>query len=184
MLEPAINYRIKAQTEYQSIMFQDKMKFYFKKKHIDYSLDIQESMEEKIQMVSVDPETYEVVGFFSTSVDWDTRIGRDVSILNFKEKNHIFDEDWGRFFFMLFEQFGLKKLTWNIIIGNKAEKLYDRLAENFGGRIVGTFKDDVMLYDGRLYDVKYYELFGKDFINGFINNEATIHNYRRVGFHE
>ena len=59
---------------------------------------------------------------------------------------------------LLFKQYGINRAVFNVIVGNPAERLYDRICNKYGGRVIGTFNQEAKLQDGKLYDVKYYEM--------------------------
>jgi hypothetical protein len=63
----------------------------------------------------------------------------------------------------VFEKFGFNKISFTVVIGNSIEKTYDKLVRIYGGRIVGIFRQDVRLIDGKLYDAKYYEILAEDY---------------------
>lgn len=64
----------------------------------------------------------------------------------------------------LFNDLKVPKIKWSVLIGNRAEILYDRFISKNGGRVVGlALKEDIAL-DGELCDVKYYEVLREDFI--------------------
>jgi hypothetical protein len=48
-------------------------------------------------------------------------------------------------------------------IGNPIEKQYDKIIFKYNGSIVGIRKKEVILIDGKYYDLKLYEIFKKDY---------------------
>jgi hypothetical protein len=71
----------------------------------------------------------------------------------------------------IFEKYRFNKLNFTVARGNPIEKTYDKLIKRYNGRIVGILEQEARLIDGRLYDVKEYELladryFGRNKING------------------
>ena len=42
--------------------------------------------------------------------------------------------------------------------------MYDKFISKYGGRIVGIKQKDTMLFDGKLYDTKMYEIFTEDYL--------------------
>jgi hypothetical protein len=58
----------------------------------------------------------------------------------------------------IFEKYHFNKLNFSVIRGNLIEKTYDKLIRKYNGRIVGIKEKETMLIDGRLYDVKEYEI--------------------------
>jgi hypothetical protein len=57
-----------------------------------------------------------------------------------------------------------------VVVGNPAERLYDRVINKYGGRIVGIKEKSTKLIDGLYYDVKLYEIFKEDFDKARIKN--------------
>jgi hypothetical protein len=67
----------------------------------------------------------------------------------------------------IFEKYRFNKLNFGVVRGNQVEKTYDKLIKRYNGRIVGIKEQETRLMDGRLYDVKEYEIladryFGRD----------------------
>jgi hypothetical protein len=58
----------------------------------------------------------------------------------------------------IFEKYHFSKLNFNVVIGNPIEKTYDKLIRRYNGRVVGIKEQETKLLDGRLYDVKEYEI--------------------------
>jgi hypothetical protein len=58
----------------------------------------------------------------------------------------------------IFEKYRFNKLNFTVVRGNPIEKTYDKLINRYNGRIVGVREQETRLIDGRLYDVKEYEL--------------------------
>jgi len=63
----------------------------------------------------------------------------------------------------IFVKYGFVKINFNVAVGNPIEKTYDKLVRRYNGRIVGVRKQDVKLLDGKLYDLKEYEIFASDY---------------------
>jgi hypothetical protein len=55
-------------------------------------------------------------------------------------------------------------MRFGVIVGNPIEKTYDKLIEKYGGKICGYAKEDIKLFDGKLYDLKNYEIMREDYI--------------------
>ena len=55
------------------------------------------------------------------------------------------------------------KMNWSVIVGNPAERMYDKFIAKHGGRVVGTYRRDTLLCDGEFYDRKAYELLSEEF---------------------
>jgi hypothetical protein len=64
----------------------------------------------------------------------------------------------------IFKTFRFNKLNFTVVIGNPVEKTYDKLINRYNGRIVGIKEQETRLIDGRLYDVKEYEILADGFL--------------------
>lgn len=127
---------------------------------MDYFIPIYHDSGEMLQMVSLDQD--KLVGYFGVRFNRETNAAYDLEIIKFGDSLE-FSIDLRDFFVSLYDKFGVEKVIFSVIIGNPAERLYDNVIRTYGGRIVGTFKNDVKLYDGQLYDVKWYEIAKDDF---------------------
>lgn len=178
MLDLAINHAPELQAKYRATIFDERYKYYRRTPGGEYYIPIADNSHDAVQFVSLD-ET-EVIGYFSVKVNRLTQTGYDLEAIHFSSKQSpIFTQDIYNFFSALYLTFGLNRLTWSVVVGNPAERFYDRLVDNFGMRIVGTFKDEVMLYDGQLYDLKYYEYFKDDFLKCTHVDNSTYRNFNK-----
>ena len=80
-----------------------------------------------------------------------------------KDNGYTFMKDTIKCLCDIFEKFGFNKLSYSVVVGNPAERNWDKLTEKFGGRIIGTLKEDTVLQDGRYYDVKEYEILAEEY---------------------
>lgn len=111
---------------------------------------------ESIARVSVNPKTGEVLGFLVAFTDRDPNIIHGMGILAFKQNSKTFYKDSIQFVDELLVRFN--RVGWEVVVGNPAEKIYDKMIRRWGGRIVGTRCAWARLTDGRLYDSKVYEI--------------------------
>lgn len=111
----------------------------------------------------------EVVGYISYDINRVSNSCFNLIIINFKKNtlSKTFGEDLIQLFEDMFSKFKFRKLKFGVVIGNPAEKFYDKYITKIGGRIVGIYKEDVVLIDGNLYDYKEYEVFREDFIKSY-----------------
>jgi hypothetical protein len=58
----------------------------------------------------------------------------------------------------IFEKYHFNKLNFSVVQGNPIEKTYDKLIRRYNGRIVGIKEQETRLIDGKIYDIKEYEL--------------------------
>lgn len=63
-----------------------------------------------------------------------------------------------------FTKYNINKLSFIVLIGNPAEKIYDRFIENSGGRIVGIRYKHECNTINEICDVKIYEVLKEDYL--------------------
>lgn len=82
----------------------------------------------------------------------------------FFDINYTFSKDFRKFLTELFDRYNFNKVSFKVIKGNAAEKMYDKYIEKYNGRVVGYRKNEIMLSDGRYYDDKLYEITKEDYL--------------------
>jgi len=88
-----------------------------------------------------------------------------------KEHPYIFGKDLITSVRDIFEKYGLNKVNFAVVIGNPVEKTYDKLINKYGGRLLGIWKQECRLIDGKLYDMKDYELLADEYFKKRSNME-------------
>lgn len=83
-------------------------------------------------------------------------------ILSYRDNPLTTIKDLMDFIDHLFE-LGTTKINFSILIGNKAEKLYDNFIKKFNGMAVGTYKNHATNLANEVCDVKLYELLWEDY---------------------
>jgi hypothetical protein len=63
----------------------------------------------------------------------------------------------------VFETYCFDKLNFIVVHGNPIEKTYDKLIRRYNGRIVGIKEQETRLIDGKLYNVKEYEILAANY---------------------
>jgi hypothetical protein len=58
----------------------------------------------------------------------------------------------------MFEKYRFNKLNFTVVRDNPIEKTYGKLIKRYNGRIAGIREQETKLIDGKLYDVKEYEI--------------------------
>ncbi len=114
------------------------------------------------QFVSLNPSGC-VIGYLEYGVKQPERYVSHLAIINFTD-DCLFGIDVIAMFKDIFLKYQYKKIVFSVIIGNPIEPKYDRLISRCGGRVVGVYKEDVMLPDGKLYDRKIYEIRREDYL--------------------
>lgn len=178
MLDLAINHVPQLQAEFRKTLFKERYKYYFRTPAIDYFIPVSNNSDH-MQFVSID-EYGRVIGYLAVKINPITKTGYDVSAINFQDRESpIFTQDLYDFYCKLFFDFGLNRLVWSVVEENPADGFFKRLTM-FGVREVGVFKDDVMLYDGKLYNLKYYECMKEDFKEKMLDKGYTAQDYRQI----
>lgn len=162
MLKPAYPYKEKLQQKYNEIIFQDKYMFYNCATYWEYEFKLSQDSWNSIEMVSVDSQD-NVIGFFKASLDKSSEKVSSLGVANFNDANVVFAKDLKQFILGLLFKFNFRKIEWTVVVGNPAEKMYDRFISKYGGSITGVHRETVKLQDGKYYDMKGYELFRSEF---------------------
>lgn len=163
MLKLAYLYKDKLNEKYAQIAFDERYKFYVGQ-YWSYSLDINDNSWDVIQMVSVDKND-NVIGYLSANVDRFSNKASSVGAINFDRNiNLVFSKDLHKFLEDLFIKYNFRKVEWWVIVGNPAEKMYNKIIKKYGGKVTGIKKESIMTPDGILADVKEYELFRETYV--------------------
>jgi RimJ/RimL family protein N-acetyltransferase len=108
-----------------------------------------------------------VIGYISYFIKRSEHYANSLNIVHFGGKDAkngiIFGKDVMTALRDIFERFRFIKLDFCVVSGNPIERTYDKLIKRYGGRIVGIFKNETRLIDGRLYDVKHYEILAEEY---------------------
>jgi len=97
-----------------------------------------------------------VVGKIDLSINIAADAVIDVSVMALSEKfRFIFAKDVMTFIRYLMQKY--RKISFFVLIGNPAEKTYNRLAKILGWKIVGIMEKQVMNANGGWNDIKLYE---------------------------
>ena len=108
-----------------------------------------------------------ILGYISYAIKRMDNYVSSVNIIHFGGKNSkggiVFGRDVITAMKDVFEKYGFGKICFCVVIGNPIEKTYDKLIKRYGGRVVGVFKKDTRMIDGKLYDVKHYEIMAEEY---------------------
>lgn len=180
MLELAYANQEELQKKFLSIAFVDKYKYYNNSTYIGYKSDLSEDSWAELQFVSKKDGV--VIGFLGASIDRTVGYVMALQAVNFCDKSIAFSRDFHKFLTDLFIKYNFRKVNFSVVIGNPIERMYDRFIKKYGGRIVGTFEGETMLWDREYYDVKYYEITKDNFMKHWkyrrFTNEETKDNNR------
>lgn len=165
MLRPALNHKAQITEEFLKMSVDPKYDYNFAQSYHDLEFKPVEDTWNGIQFVSTAKINSELLGLFSAKID---RAAYHVSALivtSFKNELHIeFLTDLNEFFNMMFTRYNFNKVCWATVVGNPIEQTWDKFCERSGGRVVGTYYEDVRIPDGRLCDRKLYEVQRKNWL--------------------
>lgn len=160
MLDLALNHEAELKTKMRNTWFDEKYRFYHSNNCSDLCLSTETWNEH--QFVSVNSKG-EVIGYINYKIDRDANYCYSLGAINFSDDIFIFGKDLRCVITDIFNKFNFNKINFNVVVGNPAEKSYDKLIKKYGGKIVGIFHDDFRGMDGKLYDTKCYEILKRDF---------------------
>lgn len=161
MLEPAIKYKEQLEQLNYDIWFKDKYKYWNYDPYYS-TIEVSTDTWNKHQFVSV--KDGQVIGYIAYNVLRTTNSVNALSIVNFTDDKVTFGKDLAKALKDIFFTFNFRKIVFSVVIGNPAEKMYDKIIKKYGGRIVGIYKDDVKLMDGMYYDKKVYEITATEYV--------------------
>jgi hypothetical protein len=144
-------------------VFNDKYKYFNIGTYWDYDVKTEDNSWNRLEFVSVDKDD-KVIGYLKAGIDRSSYTVSSLAIINFYDINMTFSRDLHQFLVDIFMKYNFTKIEFSVVVGNPAEMMYDKYIAKYGGRIVGTFHKSVSLQDGKLYDVKYYEIFRDDYV--------------------
>ncbi len=161
MVDVAIKYADELKEKMHDIWFDEKYKYW---NCSTYYSDVEISSEtwDHHQFVSVLDD--EVIGYICYEVNRIANYCSGLGAMNFTDNKMTFGRDLGRVLMDIFEKFQFNKLKFSVVIGNPIEKTYDKMIHRYGGRIIGVFKEDTRLVDGKLYDIKVYEILRSEYL--------------------
>lgn len=106
----------------------------------------------------------QVVGLINYCINHDVNLANRFGAINFTADALPFGRDVLMVIDEIFLKFGLNKIEANVVIGNPAEKNYDRLLPRYGGRIIGIRQETIRDMAGNLCDMKMYEIMREDYL--------------------
>lgn len=162
MLDFAIKYKEKLQSMFVDTWYKEKYKYYQYANYCNIP-EFKDNTWEFHDFVSLDGKG-NIIGNFYYRVDRTTENVSNLGIINFGGNEAIFAKDLLQVVRDIFEKFNFNKLSFSVVIGNPAEKGYDKLIQKYNGRIVGIKEKETKLFDGKYYDVKLYEILKENYL--------------------
>jgi hypothetical protein len=118
------------------------------------------------EFVSVDT-CGSILGYFRYNIDREVRYAYGLYVVNLSngiKPSATFALDLKTCITDIFEKFDFSKLRFTCVMGNPIESSYDKLITKIGGSVVGIHKQDVRLLDGKVYDLKLYEVLKENYL--------------------
>ena len=173
MLDLAINHSEELRQKFRGIWFDDKYKFFENGTYYnDFTVD--DTTWNRHQFVSLDSDG-DVIGYIGYDINRQANYAHSLAIINFtNDVKTVFAKDLLQVLKDIFEKFAFNKLSFMVVVGNPIESSYDKIVLQHGGRIVGIHKQDTKLMDGKLYDIKQYEILRENYFER--NNRPTNDN--------
>ena len=162
MLDVAIRWQNQLTDRFRSVWLKERYKFWTGTSFFEeWTPD--ESTWVNHQFVSV--RYGKIIGYIGYVINRaDGDVVHDLNIINFEdEPSMTFAMDLGQALMDIFEKYNFRKLNFYVIVGNPAEKAYDKMIKRYGGRVVGYRKENTRLFDGKYYDEKLYEVMREDY---------------------
>lgn len=119
------------------------------------------------EFVSLDSND-NVIGYIRYGIKRNSYSVGSLCIINFSDNKIVFGKDVAKAIDDIFNKYNFRKMSYEVFVGNPIEITYDKLTKRYGGTIVGIKKQHVRLTDGKLYDLKLYELFRENYIKNKI----------------
>lgn len=172
MLEPAQKHEGRIRAAYLDVMYDEEFMYEDPSVYRDV-YEVKDSTWQAHNFASLNSKG-ELVGYMGYRINRESNCAYALTAINFQKGKFspVFGRDLIQLIRDIFLKFNFRIMRFSVIVGNPAERMYDRYIERIGGRIIGTFTDECRLIDGKLYSMKYYEVKRDDFINQLKRDEA------------
>jgi hypothetical protein len=105
-----------------------------------------------------------ILGLISYEINRSYDLAMNFGAINFSDNKFTFGMDLAQVIDDIFCKFNIRKLEFNVVVGNPVEKSYDKMIKKYGGNITGIRHQHAKLIDGKYYDDKSYEIFREEYI--------------------
>jgi len=174
MLNHAYFYKDKLMRSWAAVAADPQFRFIGPTFYSGLGPDLKDNTWHRLRCVSLSGKG-DVSGWFEASVDRDTYMASDLLIINMLGRpNTAFASGLREFMQKVFLVWNFQKMKFAVVIGNPAEVMYDRFITNYGGRVVGINYREIRLTDGKLYDMKLYEILREDCLSAIGMSEVAL----------
>ena len=164
MLDLAYKYEKEIKNKMYDTWYDEKYMYYYASTyHEVYNLSADKDDWCNRQFVSIDSNG-DGLGLISYEIIRDYDLVMNFGAINFSENKVIFGMDLVQVIDDIFCKFNMRKIEFNVVVGNPIEKSYDKLIKKYNGNIVGIRHKHCKLMNNKYYDDKLYELFREDYI--------------------
>lgn len=161
MLANARLYQDEIRKEFYKIWYDPKYQYYFGGEgRWDFQVG---NNEYHYDFASVDKDG-NLLGYISYSFDHTIRLANCFGAINFSEDKITFGRDLRTVINDLFMKFNAETLEFNVIIGNPAERSYDRIIKRIGGKVLCIRHARAKDLAGHNLDDKVYEVTREDYL--------------------
>lgn len=173
MLKPAILFKDEIQRKYAERWYKANTKYY--SPLCNFEMKIDADNREFRDFASID-KNGSVIGYISYRVDFCVREASRFGIISFDEGNLEFVRDLYRVFYhtMIIDKFN--RIEFLCINGNPAERGYRNFIKRVGGRIAGTYRQNIAFSDGTRTGSTEFEILHDD-----LNHEELGKIIKRMG---
>ena len=157
MIQPAIAHKEELQKLWIEHLNSDRSMYTQACSYYEYDLDIKKDEWNYMQLVSIENE--KIVGYVHVGINREHDRVSNILFVSFVDKSVTFSLDCKGVFENLMSRF--RKISFTCVVGNPAEKMYNKLVKRYNGRVACVQKDHIRLRDGKYYDYKLYEIMCK-----------------------
>ena len=165
MLDYAYFHKERLKQAWAKVAMDPQFKFIAPGSYTNLDFDLKFNTFSKVQCVSLSAKG-EIIGYFDVSVDREAYYAYGLWVINLAGlPDNTFTSDLTEFIRVLFTTWNFQKLKFSVVVGDPSEITYDEFIKKYSGRIIGVNRRDIRLPDGKLYDIKLYELLRENYVN-------------------
>lgn len=105
-----------------------------------------------------------LIGMIGYKIDHEVESANNFGAINFTNNLATFGKDLVQVVDDIFCKFRMNRLEFNVVIGNPIERSYDRMVQEYGGRILCIRHQVAKGMDGVIHDDKAYEIMREDYL--------------------